>query len=186
MDRQSRANLRSPRASADEWLRVRQILGAMYAPLSRTAAQLYDASNRVGDTGLIAPKGWLFPQPIDLREIRLTLNSPTLEPTITGTEDESRAFLPLLPTGDRYSRYSEAIRDIAKPSLFENRSAWRLLDVAFSDGSKPSLTYGDSNYFEAIDVCEAVAHETAAKHVGTTGEVGTPSSHGLRFRSPNW
>lgn len=73
------------------------------------------------------------------------------------------------PSG-RYAHYSRAIRDLDRPTLFNNTLSYRLLEVA----AGPRLTFGHTTYFDAVDVCEAVAHETAR-----VAETATPD--GLRW-----
>jgi transcriptional regulator with XRE-family HTH domain len=168
--------------SQDEWLHTRRALNSHHVRLARTAAQLYPPTDRFGDTGLIARPQWLFPQPPDLADIRLSLLPAASAPTVTGTDERSRAVRPLLDADRRYSRYSHAIRDIAKPRLLENRSGWRLLDLRLSPGEAPVLVFGDTTYFDAIDVCEAVAHEAVLTHVTGSGELAPASWRGLSFR----
>jgi hypothetical protein len=159
--------------SQQKWLRLRRALGAQHAVLARTAAQLYPEHDRLADTGLITRSGWLLAQPIELSDLRLSLTATTQPPLITGAEEESNDTRPLLEAGRRYSRYSAAMRDIAKPRLFENRPGWRLVDVDLAADHGRSLVFGETTYFEVLDVCEALAHEAVAAHLGTTGKVAS-------------
>ena len=118
---------------------------------------------------------------MDLGTVELTYQPNELRPPIDGSEDVTGHVRPLRASGLRYQRYSHAIRDLAQPRLFENRLSWRLLDVALGE-SGGKLRFGNMNYFDAMDTCEAVAHETAVTHLVNGGEVAPPSWRGLRLR----
>jgi hypothetical protein len=170
------------RSSQQTWLRIRKELGRHYAVLAKTAAQLYPEPDRVVNTGLITRSDWLFSQPIDLSDLLISLVAATSAPFITGAEDDSCDARPLLEAGRRYSRYSHAMRDIAKPRLFVDNPGWRLIDVDFSSSPTRSLVFGDTTYFEVLDVCEALAHETAIGHLSDGGRPTPASWKGLPFR----
>jgi hypothetical protein len=70
---------------------------------------------------------------------------------------------------------------VAQPRLFENRSSWRLLDVRLTP-TGGELEFGDMNYFDAMDTCEAIAHETALNLLVNDADVAAASWRGLRFR----
>jgi hypothetical protein len=53
------------------------------------------------------------------------------------------------------------IRDIDRPTLFENRIGFRLLDLSWRSAGGEML-FNSTTYFEMVDVCEAVAHELAS------------------------
>lgn len=118
---------------------------------------------------------------IDLSGVKIRLESETPQPEIDGSEDSSLATRPLWSADRRYQRYSHAVRDVAKPKLFENRPSWRLLDVEL-DSTGGTFAFGHMNYFDAMDVCEAVAHETAAHLIDDQSGVLAPSWRGLRLR----
>ncbi len=44
------------------------------------------------------------------------------------------------------------------------------------------MTFGDMTYFDAIDVSEALSHETVARHMINDGQLAPPSWRGLRLR----
>lgn len=167
--------------SQQEWLRVRRALNSRHLKLAQSAALLYPDENRLGSTGLLSRPGWMWPQPVDLARVTLTLHPNPGPPTFDGTEDETSQVRPLRQPGHRYQRYSHAIRDVAQPRLFENRPSWRLLgvDLSATDGT---LRFSDMNYFDAMDTCEAIAHETAANLLDNDGAVAPATWRGLRFR----
>jgi len=107
---------------------------------------------------------------------RLQDESP---PTITGAECESARTRPLASAEQRYRRYSHAIRDLAPPTLLENRLCFRLLGV---DWSQPALqlSFGAMGFFDALDTNEALAHETALDAL-------TRNRHGeIELVKPSW
>ena len=63
--------------------------------------------------------------------------------------------------GARYASYSDAMRVLDAPAIFENRSLYGLTGADLS-GQRPRLEFGRGRYFEAIDVGTAAAHEYAA------------------------
>jgi hypothetical protein len=65
--------------------------------------------------------------------------------------------------------------------LFENRPGWRLLGLNFT-GLNPTLAFGDTTYFDTIDVSEAVAHEAAAALLTPDGSVTSASWRGMALR----
>jgi hypothetical protein len=65
-----------------------------------------------------------------------------------------------MASGERYDRYSRALRDLAKPRLLDNRVSYRLLDVKWA-GSRGVVGFNYASYFDVLDVCEAVGHEFA-------------------------
>jgi len=59
--------------------------------------------------------------------------------------------------------------------------AWRLLDLSWTD-RQGYMAFGDTSYFEQVDICEALAHETAAALITGDGTVSAASWKGLRLR----
>jgi hypothetical protein len=167
--------------SRERWLWERRQITAHHTGLTEVAAALYPESVRVGDLAVIARPEWILSAPVDLAAIEVSLDTVVRAPDLDGTENITSHLRPLWTPEKRYQRYSHAIRDIARPRLFENRPAWRLVDVEFGD-SRGSLRFGHMNYFDAMDTCEAVAHETAAMHVVNGDSIAAPSWRGLTFR----
>lgn len=166
--------------SQQKWLHVRKQMPGRYLDLARAAAKLYPEDVRIGD-GLISRPDWKVTPPLDLDNIELTFDPHAGPPALDGAEEEAAHLRPMRDQNRRYQRYSHAIRDVARPKLFENRPSWRLIDAEFSAG-RGHLSFGDMNYFDGIDICETVAHETAATHVINDGSVVSQGWRGLRFR----
>lgn len=84
-----------------------------------------------------------------------------------------------MANGDRYDRYSRALRDLARPKLLDNRVSYRLLDVKWS-GSRGTLEFNYTSYFDVLDICEAVGHEFAQAWLAA--DKRRPSFADLPFR----
>ena len=167
--------------SQHAWLATRRALNANHQRLAMAAAQLYPEGRSEEPTGLLIRPEWMWPDPVDLDAISIRYSPDEAAPAITGSEETSSQVRPLRADGHRYARYSHAIRDVAQPTLFENRYSWRLTGVQLGDDGG-ELRFGDMNYFEAMDTCEAVAHETTSHHVREDGSVAPSSWTGLRLR----
>jgi hypothetical protein len=70
------------------------------------------------------------------------------------------------------------MKHLSPPALFESRPSYRLLNISLA---KRQLEFGLAAYFDKLDICEALAHETAAVCMAQ----GLPSSpDALRGRLP--
>lgn len=167
--------------SQQEWLHVRKTMHRHHTKLAQAAASLYPEDVRVGTTGILAKPGWMLPEPIDLANVALQFDPDATPAALDGAEDATSHVRPLRSEERRYARYSQVIRDVAQPKLFENRLSWRLLDAQFS-ASAGRLSFGTMNYFDAMDTCEAVAHEFAGAHLINDEQVAPASWRGLHLR----
>jgi transcriptional regulator with XRE-family HTH domain len=165
-------------ASQDEWRRVRRHLAANAADLTRMAAALYPRSTRVASTPLLTRNDWIARHPIDLRDVRLDWLDGRQRKTVNGTEPDARLLFPLRRPGHQFESYTSAVRYLDRPTVFENRPTFRLLEATMAD-SAASLRFSLGTYFEMIDVGQALAHEFAATQLRTQ----TVSLGQLPFRS---
>jgi transcriptional regulator with XRE-family HTH domain len=150
-------------ASQRAWRVTRDHLNHNRIKLAKAAARLYPDAYRLGN-GLLTRPGWIWPQPIDLARVGLEWTDAAA-PTVNGSEPETDDVRPLIVDGGphvRYQRYSRAMRDLDRPTLFENRLSFRIADVGRGEGGSPRLSFSHTTYFDAVDVCETVAHESAA------------------------
>lgn len=166
--------------SHDRWRATRGALNSNRHALAQVAAGLYGPA-RFGDTGLIVGPGWLPDSPVDLRDVELIEQAYAPAPILDGTEPQSALVRPMRSLVEPYGRYTQAIRDLSQPRLFENRMCWRLTDVSWSDG-KGRMLCGDSTYFSSVDVAEVVAHELAYVALDDTGSVRSPVMRDLPYR----
>ncbi len=183
---------RSPATVHDEvhenqqrWRAIRRALNDHRIELSDIGAQLHHAALRVEGTTLLSCREWLPRSPVELSAVALRWLDTPYAPQLAGHERQTVGVRPPGRDGRPYQRYSQAIRDVDPPRLFENRVSYRLQNVAWNAGGSGTLTFGPTTYFEAVDVCEALAHELAAAHLQFTPtgtSVGAPSWKQLPFR----
>ena len=193
---------RSLTASQRDWLRVRSYLQEHRYGLAVDAAGDYPADRRVAGTPLLAAPGWQPAEPVPLAAVGLELTSaeftpaaaaPAVSPApldaLAALDGAAASLLPERPDGTRYHRYSDVLRDLAAPAVFENRVTYRLTEAllisglgsglisglisGLSDGLSSGLTPGASRlaftrgrYFDGVDTGEAAAHEYAATRLG--------------------
>jgi transcriptional regulator with XRE-family HTH domain len=170
------------RADVDAWRKVRLTLNHRRPELTKAAASLYDGVARVAGAPLITSHGWMPAKPMDIGALKLTWTDDSVSCAITGGEAETEPCRPLMPSGGRYPRYCQAVRDLDPPSLFENRVSYRLLDLT-GDRSSQEQTYGYNTYFAMVDVCEALAHEIAAAWLRHDGNAAHIRLSELPFRA---
>ena len=150
--------------SQQQWRTARRFLNQHRYELAGLASQLHINQDREGL--LLAGPDWIAPSPVPLDNITLTWSPQAQAPTIDGTETESDRARPLRAPGQRYACYADALGDLDRPQLFEDRPSYRLLAVDWSDPTGGSnagrLVFGRGSYFQILNICEAVAHELAA------------------------
>jgi transcriptional regulator with XRE-family HTH domain len=148
------------RDSQKHWRDIRCQLNARRAVLGDLAAELYPAQLRIPGTTVLTSASWLPDGPVELSDIELTWRAEAPTPQLGGKASQSAGARPLMASGERYDRYSRALRDLARPKLLDNRVSYRLLDVEWS-GSRGILGFNYTSYFDVLDVCEALGHEFA-------------------------
>ena len=100
----------------------------------------YPADRRVAGTPLLAAPGWQPAEPIPLAAIGLELTPAESTPPAAAApalDAAAAALLPERPDGTRYHRYSDVLRDLAAPAVFENRVTYRLTDARLVSGLTP-------------------------------------------------
>lgn len=167
--------------SRDEWIRTRQALNIHRRTLTGLAADVYPEWARVATTGLIADPAWIPDRPVPLDAITLTHDRQAPAPLYDGAEPESAHVRPLCTITKPYGRYTQAIRDLAHPRLFENRPAWRLTALDWATGR---MGFADTFYFASVDVNEVVSHEIAHVTLDADGKPrpGAPRLRDLPYR----
>jgi hypothetical protein len=147
----------------DDWLRERSYLQEHRYDLAVEAAGEYPADRSVAGTPLLAAPGWQPSEPVPLRDIQLELVPAAPDGFSPAAPD--LAPLPGRPDGTRYPRYSDAVRALAAPAVFENRPTYRLTEAELAPGSS-RLAFTRGHYFDGVDTGEAAAHEFAAARLG--------------------
>lgn len=167
-------------AEQEQWRTMRRAFGARRRDLAVAAESLYPDRALPGcpGIGVITDPSWIPDAPIPLTHVVLDRLDDAPR-GVAGTEPESAGVRPLRSSDHRFRRYSQAIRDLTPPTLFENRLSFRLLGV---DWTAPAsqLSFGTMGFFDAIDTNEALAHETALASLSwdTGGDV--------RLSRPSW
>lgn len=182
-------NTVDPRVEEDQrrWRDTRGLLGQSRRVLATVAEQLYPEFTVPGleGTGVIAHRSWIPPEPVPLRSVVLDMEEHTAAPTVDGSERESSDARPLVSSEHRYQRYSQAVRDLAAPRLFENRLCFRVMGL---DLKLPvaQLQFGTMGFFDSMDTNEVLAHELAQEHLSRDRRgdvmVGRASWRNLTFR----
>ncbi|MGH3808807.1 MAG: helix-turn-helix domain-containing protein [Pseudonocardiaceae bacterium] len=146
------------RDSQEQWRQIRRVLNVHRVVLAELAAELYPEQPRIPGSTILTSARWMPDGPVDLAEIELAWRPDPPAPRLDGRGTPSAGARPLMASGERYDRYSRALRDLARPTLFDNRVSYRLLDVEWT-GSRGMLGFHYTSYFSVLDVCEASAHE---------------------------
>jgi transcriptional regulator with XRE-family HTH domain len=146
-------------ASQLAWRQERRWMNRNRSDLAQLAAGLYPSDWHVPRSGLIAEPRWRLDQPLDLDDLSLHLDEKPRQLLIDGTEPQSEPARPLRTETERFRAYTAAVQQLDRPSLFESRPSYRLVDVTL--GSR-RLSFGLANYFDKLDISEAVGHELAA------------------------
>ncbi|MGW3562299.1 helix-turn-helix domain-containing protein [Streptomyces sp. NPDC000941] len=149
-----------PGRTRDQWRSVRADLNRRRSELTARAAEAFPAHRRVAGTPLLARPGWIPDRPVPLERVRLVWTGETPATPVDGHSPALDPIRPLRDDGTPYASYAEAVGELARPRLFENRACYRLLQVRGDDAA--TLTFGRGHYFDVIDICEAAAHEFAA------------------------
>ncbi|MGH3794038.1 MAG: helix-turn-helix domain-containing protein [Pseudonocardiaceae bacterium] len=160
------------------WRHVRHQLIWRGNELFEPAARLYEPSCRLPQAPELSQASWLPDDPIALEDVELEWEPDPQRPIVVGQEPEARSLLPLRTRSQAFPSYSSAIRYLNPPELFENRPCYRLLGASLRGPGRAYLRFGQSCFFDKIDVAEVLAHEFCAAVINAT-----PSWPELPFRS---
>jgi hypothetical protein len=151
--------------SEREWLAVRDYSRAHHHELAVRAAGEFPGVDEVAGTPLLAVREWVPDRPLPLGSVALDLVPDAAFVDHAGLSAAAEANLPLRADGSRHNSYAETVRALTNPSLFENRTTYRLLEASLAT-RQPYLRFGLGRYFDGANVGEAAAHEFAARHMG--------------------
>jgi len=166
-------------ASELDWIRVREHLRDHRHALGIRAADGYPSAARVAGTPLLTAPGWVLGAPLPLDAITLSL-SPQEGQYPAG--EAGGGTVPYREDGSRYGRYSQAIRELDAPAIFEDRTLYRLSGADLA-GAAPRLEFGGGRYFDALDLGTAAAHEYVAGVLAGTA-TGRAGGQSLRAAIP--
>jgi hypothetical protein len=147
--------------SQDDFKGQRAALNNSRRPLALRAADALRGGDptlrTIGSAGFLSRDGLIFEHPVQLSELKVEWRDGADGNSAAVTE-AGRAVLPLKSLRKRFPTYSDAMAEVCRPGLFENRLCYRLVKL---DDTRPplELTFGRASYFEMIDNAEALAHE---------------------------
>jgi hypothetical protein len=176
--------------SQQRWRHQRDYLNQHRHDLTLALDHLYPADWRVAGTLLMARPEWCPARPVPLADVALDWrpgqSGAIVDPVQPTGSDEVR---PLRDDGSRFGSYAEALAALRPPRLLANRTCYRLLAAdaqasagdgngATGDGAR--LRFGVGQYFDLINVSEAVAHEVAARDLSQPAAALTHENLPLR------
>jgi hypothetical protein len=140
---------------------------------------------------LVMLDAWRLDRPAPFADVQLVFRPMSEEASVP---DEVESQLPPARDGSRFTRYTDAMRYLAKPELFEDWTGYQLVGIR-PGADRLELTFRPSSYFRMLDTCEAIAHELVERHAGDHGlehasslparrQLGTPASLGRRVVIP--
>jgi hypothetical protein len=157
-----------------EWLHTRREMIERRTELARMAAAEYPGLTIIDGTDLLVRPEWLPAAPIPLDDITLEWRPDTPFTGLTGRENATEHVRP-----DPYATYADAIGELVRPPIFENRTLYRFLDGNLRDST--TLSFGRGRYFDTINICEAVGHEFAGQGAGPLRKaIGDPTDTAQR------
>ncbi|MGW5363373.1 hypothetical protein [Actinopolymorpha pittospori] len=145
----------------NRWVQVRRLLNERRHELAGVASGFYVESVRAAGTPLLCRPEWLPSCPIELSEIALGWVADPAPPVVDGRGLVTAHVRPVGAAGRPFETYAETMGALARPAVFEDRIAYRLLSAELAGGS-PAMTFCRGSYFEGVNVGEAAAHELAA------------------------
>ncbi|WP_037973435.1 hypothetical protein [Streptomyces sp. NRRL WC-3742] len=172
----------TPEASRAAWRQVREYLNRSRFELTRAAVADRPPGEFAPGGRVLARRHWIPATPVPLERVRLRWREETPAAPIDGSGAELDAVRARRDDGTPYTFYADAVRDLARPRLFENRGCYRLLEVG-EDATAPTLTFGRGRYFDVINVCEAAAHEYAAAALAAPGRRSAMNPSATPFRT---
>jgi hypothetical protein len=154
----------APRTPSEaQWLRVNDYLRRdRYALAVRAAAEYPDAL-RLAGTPFLAPPAWRLPAPVPLADLRLELRPQAPAPPPPDVASLVPQALPERRDGSRYARFSDVIKALAAPAVFENRPTYRLMEANLASSR---LVFGRGRFFDGVEVAGPAGHEYAAARLG--------------------
>lgn len=151
----------TPSESQRLWREARRYLNQHRYDLTRTSARLHSEVPQVRPAGLLVRRDWLPGDPVQLDRITLDLRPDTQPAQIAGSEAETSLVRPLRTDGSRFPTYADALAALDRPTLFEDRTSYRLLQAEQRADGTLRLLFGLGAYLDVINISEAVAHELA-------------------------
>jgi hypothetical protein len=133
--------------------------------LSRFSAELHPTVERIGRTYQLTDRSWIARHPIPLDRVTVAIGEPDVAVSVASLADRYRPFiqarLPRKPDGrQRYETRADAISELARPALWEDRPCYRLLSISVDeDNRRVELLVDKTQFFTGVDVSETLAVE---------------------------
>jgi hypothetical protein len=157
----------------------RRFLKSHRVGLARDAMRFYRDFDALPDVPMLLRDTWLPPGPLPLSRVRVEIADKGRAPY---QPPNAASLLPPGPTGRHFQRYSDAVSEFDRPTLFTNGVSYRLIDVS-AEGSEWRLDVAHGRYFDMLDSCEVLGLElAAAKRRGAPG-LETSEIPNLRARA---
>jgi hypothetical protein len=146
---------------------IREYLKQNRAQLVEQTLAYHAAMRHEQKIPLLSLPGWVQSSPTPLGEIELTLlrRQPNKEALLEAIRRTAK-YWPRTEAGARLQKYSDAITAYDRPSLWQNRRSYRLLEVNPNTGpieQPPSLIFSLDYYFDLIDTSEVLGFEAASR-----------------------
>ncbi|MGB2861946.1 MAG: hypothetical protein WBC05_01345 [Sedimentisphaerales bacterium] len=121
-------------------------------------AALYKNHELEPNIPLLFNDRWFPKKPLPLQGVEIALHNHE-ESTYTPLNCEK--ILPYANIWNRYSKYSDAIREIDQPQLFTDLVSYRLMGIETSKGIM--MHFGKCSYFDYINTGEVLCYELARR-----------------------
>lgn len=138
------------RAEQNSFVATRGVVQRRRGELAQQCRSEYPDVSTIGDRGLLTHTAWIPSRPLSPRDIHMTFQpeGPPLDSVIRRIAQRQ---LPLANERHRYTRFTDAMSDLARPSLFDDRPSYRILDLNLAAGT-PRLSRPSWNFVAAVRV----------------------------------
>jgi hypothetical protein len=162
------------------FVRERRYLSDHRPELTQSALRHHSALRDDTLPGMLTRTAWVALRPFPLEELAVSLDLSASPPgAATKVRRTARSTLPRSEAFRPYEGYSQALGELSRPVLFDDRSCYRLLSAQLS-GESPELRVGMTSFFASVDESEALAHEYARQVM--RGRSGMLRRRALRIR----
>lgn len=114
---------------------------------------------------MLVGEDWILDIPSRVSEVMLRWQDEVPPTRKLASEKRLSRLLPLDNGNQRLSSMSRAISSLENPSVFENRTCYRLLAVDNDAQGVPELTFTKGRYFDFVDTGELLALESAKQDI---------------------
>jgi hypothetical protein len=155
-------------ASVAEFKSTRAYIRESRKDIVQRALELHEQYVAGLELPVLTLPGWILPEPVPIDRVALE-RVKEAAPSIERASGKLRRYWPLLASGERLERYSQAVTEYDRPTNWFNGAAYRLLEVA-SNKNSLSLKFCGCSYWDMFDTTEALLYEAAFIHKRTRGK----------------